>query len=300
MQVHFEMPKKMQQISGRLYKRVDQRIESPVTSLVATVTDAVLRHTASESSSTIVSEQPRGAEWPAASSRGLRDGCGPQSRSRTASPDGSLQIESLWPSRATLVDIPTQLTVSMRSAEAAHDPAACHAAFIDLEAGTAVSTTPTAMTAAAHRPARPAAPRDAVDSDMASDAVRHRHSPVEWAGGTQETAPAAEADEVAAVEEYIDPSSAPNVRVSERGLSPRAVQSTSSAEPPIGVTAQEGGQRGAWLEGGTCFVCQDAAADAVLIECGHGGLCSGDVMGENIEREGQRGREAMKHLPSLN
>ena len=114
---------------------------------------------------------------------------------------------------------------------------------------------------------------------MASDAGCHSHSPVEWACGTQETAPAAEADEVAAVEEYIDPSSAPNVRVSERGLSPRAVQSTSSAEPPIGVTAQEGGQRGAWLEGGTCFVCQDAAADAVLIECGHGGMCSGDAMG---------------------
>ncbi len=24
-----------------------------------------------------------------------------------------------------------------------------------------------------------------------------------------------------------------------------------------------------------CFVCMDAAADAVLIECGHGGLCAG-------------------------
>ena len=26
----------------------------------------------------------------------------------------------------------------------------------------------------------------------------------------------------------------------------------------------------------TCLVCLDAAADAVLVECGHGGLCAGD------------------------
>jgi hypothetical protein len=28
--------------------------------------------------------------------------------------------------------------------------------------------------------------------------------------------------------------------------------------------------------GQACFVCMDAAADAMLIECGHGGLCAGE------------------------
>ena len=28
--------------------------------------------------------------------------------------------------------------------------------------------------------------------------------------------------------------------------------------------------------GQACFVCMDVAADAVLLECGHGGLCAGD------------------------
>ncbi len=28
--------------------------------------------------------------------------------------------------------------------------------------------------------------------------------------------------------------------------------------------------------GQACFVCMDAAADAVLIKCGHGGLCAGE------------------------
>ena len=32
---------------------------------------------------------------------------------------------------------------------------------------------------------------------------------------------------------------------------------------------------GADAEPQACFVCMDAAADAVLIECGHGGLCAG-------------------------
>ena len=32
---------------------------------------------------------------------------------------------------------------------------------------------------------------------------------------------------------------------------------------------------GVVLAGGTCGLCLDAAADAVLVECGHGGLCAG-------------------------
>ena len=294
----------MQQVSGQLYKRVDKSSERPVrtepiaisldrSSAADTVTDAVLCHTASESSLTIASEQPKGAEWPAGLLNMSYKDSGPQSRARAASPSGSLQIEFLLPSHALLVDIPTHLTASMRPAEAAHDPAACHATFIDLEAGAATSTMPTAMTAAAHRPARPVAPDDAVDSDMASDAMRHHHDRVEWAGGTQGTAPAAAADEAAAAGVRIDPSesSALNVPVPERGLCPGAAQSSSSAEPSVGVAAQDDGKGGAWPAGGACFVCQDAAADAVLIECGHGGLCSGDVLDENTEREGGRRRE---------
>ncbi len=30
-----------------------------------------------------------------------------------------------------------------------------------------------------------------------------------------------------------------------------------------------------YAEPPACFVCMDATADAVLIECGHGGLCAG-------------------------
>ena len=41
---------------------------------------------------------------------------------------------------------------------------------------------------------------------------------------------------------------------------------------------EDGGEDSdAWsATGGTCFVCLDAAADAVLVECGHGGMCAGD------------------------
>jgi hypothetical protein len=30
--------------------------------------------------------------------------------------------------------------------------------------------------------------------------------------------------------------------------------------------------------GQVCFVCMDVAADAILIECGHGGLCAGEAV----------------------
>jgi hypothetical protein len=43
-------------------------------------------------------------------------------------------------------------------------------------------------------------------------------------------------------------------------------------------TAMEGGGT-EWEEGErACFVCMDAGADAVLLECGHGGLCAGDPL----------------------
>ena len=300
--MHFDVPKTMQQISGQLYRRLDQTINSSLTteligmhvgrsSAADTVADEALCRTAAEPSLTIVSVEPKGTGWPQASSYGLREV--PQSRSRAASPDGGPSAVSLQPSYASFVDVPTPLNVSMQPAEAARNPAACHAAFIDLEVGDAASTSSTAVTTTAIGPARLVAPGDAVDSDMASDSMRHHHGRVEWAGGAQKTAPAAAGGEAAAAEEYIDlsESSALHVRVAERGLCPEMVQSSSSAEPSVGVAAQDYGKGGAWPAGGACFVCQDAAADAVLIECGHGGLCSGDVMDENAEREGGRRRE---------
>ena len=45
------------------------------------------------------------------------------------------------------------------------------------------------------------------------------------------------------------------------------------ASPPRHPSRAEAEQRG----GQACFVCMDAAADAVLIECGHGGLCAGEA-----------------------
>ncbi len=47
--------------------------------------------------------------------------------------------------------------------------------------------------------------------------------------------------------------------------------------PPLPPAAPA--QRDADVEGSgqACFVCEDAAADAVLIECGHGGLCAGEA-----------------------
>ena len=51
-----------------------------------------------------------------------------------------------------------------------------------------------------------------------------------------------------------------------------------AAELWVDDCGEEGGGEGsdAWpATGGTCLVCLDAAADAVLVECGHGGLCAG-------------------------
>ena len=40
-------------------------------------------------------------------------------------------------------------------------------------------------------------------------------------------------------------------------------------------TAADAPAHGAVQVAGTCVLCMDAAADAVLLECGHGGLCAG-------------------------
>ena len=287
MQVHFNMPKMMEHISGQLYRRVDHGISRPATtkpiemifdrpSAIDTVANAAFCHTGPASSLPMASEKAKEAEPPAVSSCGLHDDQGP-----AASPDGDLPVESLWPSSAAHFLVPAPLTVSMRQADPARWPAACHTPLIDLAAGTAASTTRTAVTTTALGPARLAASasRGAVDSDAAfEDAVRRHHGRrVEWAGATE--APAATTDDAVAAEGRTDPSSALNVRVAQRSLCPQI--STSSAEPSAGIAAQEPerGPGGAWPAGGTCFVCQDAAADAVLIECGHGGMCSGDAMG---------------------
>ena len=74
-QVHFDVPKTMQQISGQLYKRLDQTIDSSVftesigihvdrSSAADTVADEVLSHKESESSPIIVSVEPKGTGWP--------------------------------------------------------------------------------------------------------------------------------------------------------------------------------------------------------------------------------------------
>ena len=202
--MHFDVPKTMQQISGQLYKRLDQTIDISLTTepigvrvgrsrAADTVADEAICRTAGEASLTIVSVESKGTGWPEASSYGPREAS--QSRSRAASPDGGPSAESRQPSYPSFVDVPMQLNVSMQPAEAARDPAACHAAFIDLKVGDGASTSSTAMSTTAIAPGRLIAPGDAVDSSMASEAMQHHHGRVEWAGGTQGTAPAAAADE---------------------------------------------------------------------------------------------------------
>ena len=74
-----------------------------------------------------------------------------------------------------------------------------------------------------------------------------------------------------------------------------------SGDPPTGAPAelptppaptaaieedQEEEEAAGWV-GRVCFVCQDTAADAVLVECGHGGLCAG-VCRAGYRRMGKR------------
>ena len=50
--------------------------------------------------------------------------------------------------------------------------------------------------------------------------------------------------------------------------------STAAAAQGEGVASADGGAGGMEeAEEETCFVCLDGARDAILLECGHGGLC---------------------------
>ena len=167
-QVHIDVPKTMLQISGELYTRVDKGIDGPFTTkpsdvrdylpcAPATVADSALCNT-SESNPPIISEQPKGAEWPAGCSCGLRGDWGPRDRSLAGavSPDGGLLAKTLRPSCGAPLDVPTPPTVLMQPAAPANDPTACHAPAVDLEAASAVRVNPTAASAAhADRPVPP-------------------------------------------------------------------------------------------------------------------------------------------------
>ncbi len=48
---------------------------------------------------------------------------------------------------------------------------------------------------------------------------------------------------------------------------------SNAGSPPCPPSERSDAEEG----GRACFVCEDAAADAVLIECGHGGLCAGEA-----------------------
>jgi hypothetical protein len=47
---------------------------------------------------------------------------------------------------------------------------------------------------------------------------------------------------------------------------------------PEQVGELEGADAAEEAGGQSCFVCMDAAADAILIQCGHGGLCTGQAV----------------------
>ena len=49
----------------------------------------------------------------------------------------------------------------------------------------------------------------------------------------------------------------------------------SRRRPAAAAAAVRADSPGVVLAEGTCGLCLDAAADAVLVECGHGGLCAG-------------------------
>lgn len=64
----------------------------------------------------------------------------------------------------------------------------------------------------------------------------------------------------------------------DAALSPGAELAAEPTEELAAAGAAEGEAAiDANRTGQACFVCMDAAADAVLIECGHGGLCAGDT-----------------------
>ncbi len=68
----------------------------------------------------------------------------------------------------------------------------------------------------------------------------------------------------------LDASSAAYQAPMDAGLP--CLASASAATRELGDEECGNGERGEQA----CFVCMDAAADAMLIECGHGGLCAGE------------------------
>ena len=66
----------------------------------------------------------------------------------------------------------------------------------------------------------------------------------------------------------------------QRNATPAIDSSCLTASPSASTTATEARRSGAAAadaEPQACFVCMEEAADTVLIDCGHGGLCAGTI-----------------------
>ena len=61
-----------------------------------------------------------------------------------------------------------------------------------------------------------------------------------------------------------------------------------ACESTPGLAGEEGADAVEDAGGQVCFVCMDAPVDAILIECGHGGLCAGEAMPQQNQSHVQR------------